>query len=270
MSAPEQPTPGAMDAVRITVSSLGYTEASTGWMVQLERHMALTLDRFAAKRAAEAVAELRCAACDGHYPNPDCPHLRNARDMGERIPCVPAQAATPPPIDAGPTEDDWKRAAKICREVAELPDRTSPNENADFMLVTGDELQPMLADAFAEVRTAASSHAAVEGVLPGDTGQLIGDFCYEAYQQTGGTAAASQARRDMWQPIDTAPKDGRTVLLYFGEHDLAFPVIVSGFWDTVQGDWWKPQWRGATHWQPLPEPPCALATPQEVVSCFCS
>lgn len=51
-----------------------------------------------------------------------------------------------------PNEDDWVRAAKICREVAELPDRTSPDENADFMLVTGDELQPMLAAEFALMR----------------------------------------------------------------------------------------------------------------------
>jgi hypothetical protein len=53
---------------------------------------------------------------------------------------------------ASETEADWIRAARICRDVAELPDRTSPDENADFMLVKGDELQPMLAAEFAEMR----------------------------------------------------------------------------------------------------------------------
>ena len=53
---------------------------------------------------------------------------------------------------ATPNEDDWKRAAKICREVAELPDRTSPDDNADFMLVTADELQSILAQEFAQLR----------------------------------------------------------------------------------------------------------------------
>jgi hypothetical protein len=51
-----------------------------------------------------------------------------------------------------PSNDDWARAALVCREVAELPDRTSPAENADFMLVTGDELQPIVAEALASVR----------------------------------------------------------------------------------------------------------------------
>lgn len=56
-----------------------------------------------------------------------------------------------------PNEDDWKRAAKICREVAELPDRTSPDDNADFMLVTAEELSSILAEAFAEIREAGGS-----------------------------------------------------------------------------------------------------------------
>jgi hypothetical protein len=51
-----------------------------------------------------------------------------------------------------PDAADWERAARICREVAELPDRTSPDDNADFMLVTADELQPMLAEEFARLR----------------------------------------------------------------------------------------------------------------------
>ena len=50
------------------------------------------------------------------------------------------------------TEHDWKMAAILCRDVAELPDRTSPDDNADFMLVQPDELQPMIAEALAAER----------------------------------------------------------------------------------------------------------------------
>lgn len=51
-----------------------------------------------------------------------------------------------------PNEDDWRRAALVCREVAELPDRTSSDLNPDEMIVTGDELQPIVAGALADAR----------------------------------------------------------------------------------------------------------------------
>lgn len=51
-----------------------------------------------------------------------------------------------------PNRDDWERAAQVCREVAELPDRTSPEENADLMLVTAEELALIVARALANVR----------------------------------------------------------------------------------------------------------------------
>ena len=43
-----------------------------------------------------------------------------------------------------PNASDWERAALVCREMAELPDRE--------MVVTGDELAPMVAAALAEKR----------------------------------------------------------------------------------------------------------------------
>ena len=42
-------------------------------------------------------------------------------------------------------ENDWERAALVWREVAELPDRTTSDLNPDEMIVTGDELAPMIA-----------------------------------------------------------------------------------------------------------------------------
>ncbi len=51
-----------------------------------------------------------------------------------------------------PSVSDWGRAALVCREIAELPDRTSSDLNPDEMIVTGDELAPMIAAALAEER----------------------------------------------------------------------------------------------------------------------
>jgi hypothetical protein len=58
-----------------------------------------------------------------------------------------------------PSVDDWERAALVCREVAELPDRTSADLTPDEMIVTGDELQPIVAAAIAEARFAAKTIA---------------------------------------------------------------------------------------------------------------
>ena len=59
----------------------------------------------------------------------------------------------------------------------------------------------------------------------------------------------------MWQPIETAPKDGTRILAY----------CAGGDWQDVI--YWEASWQGApfwcsdrtktdpTHWMPLPEPP---------------
>lgn len=66
-----------------------------------------------------------------------------------------------------------------------------------------------------------------------------------------------------WQPIETAPKDGTRIFLYF-------PGLMDGY-TRIVGYWGKPIFGKArwfdgpglkaldivppTHWQPLPEPP---------------
>lgn len=69
-------------------------------------------------------------------------------------------------------------------------------------------------------------------------------------------AALSEAKAGGWQPIETAPKDGTSILGYWlgGQHDCA--IHATKF---IRGRWWAtnedfPQ-REPTHWQPLPAPP---------------
>jgi hypothetical protein len=59
-----------------------------------------------------------------------------------------------------------------------------------------------------------------------------------------------------WQPIETAPKYGESILL--GNAD----EVAEGFWTgkkwvLVGGDYWNVRafYNQPTHWMPLPEPP---------------
>jgi len=59
-----------------------------------------------------------------------------------------------------------------------------------------------------------------------------------------------------WQPLETAPKDGREILLF------AQGIQVVAHWDEFGRGWVmrergkpKDQWVFASHWMPLPEPP---------------
>jgi hypothetical protein len=66
-----------------------------------------------------------------------------------------------------------------------------------------------------------------------------------------------------WQPIDTAPKDGRVILILTERGNVYSPcqwengeISENGFWL-----WWQdePAWLtevvNPTHWMPLPDPP---------------
>lgn len=78
-----------------------------------------------------------------------------------------------------------------------------------------------------------------------------------------------------WQPIETAPKDGTYILVArAGENIGVAPVevvewcsMVNSHWERVEGDlyrrvpddpdeFWNGNGHRATHWMPLPEPPC--------------
>jgi hypothetical protein len=66
-----------------------------------------------------------------------------------------------------------------------------------------------------------------------------------------------------WEPIETAPKDGRCILGYFNDLEQG-PFYQLIGWDVCAEIMKrKPAWRnccnepweGFTHWMPLPEPP---------------
>lgn len=64
-----------------------------------------------------------------------------------------------------------------------------------------------------------------------------------------------------WQPIETAPKDGRAIMVWMsadenGPHCFA-PISITGdgkWWDDSTGDQIEVL-RSATHWMPLPNAP---------------
>jgi hypothetical protein len=75
-----------------------------------------------------------------------------------------------------------------------------------------------------------------------------------------------------WQPIETAPKDGTLVLLYFpGGCFSNDGNVCVGFWSTDGSDDWFSRECDSnsmtelgdfpTHWMPIPEPPSPTDPP---------
>jgi hypothetical protein len=62
-----------------------------------------------------------------------------------------------------------------------------------------------------------------------------------------------------WQPIETAPKTRRSILVYVPENKCTYVV----YWDEKHPSWsiFGGGWRsyltsgGPSHWMPLPDPP---------------
>ena len=63
-----------------------------------------------------------------------------------------------------------------------------------------------------------------------------------------------------WLPIETAPKDGTSILAYTGD-GYTYPLVCACAFD--DGLWWPDTWESPddplhpTHWMPLPPPPKA-------------
>jgi len=109
--------------------------------------------------------------------------------------------------------------------------------------------------------------------------------CREARRSTAEQPSCGQDARDAWQPIETAPKDGRTLLLgrfnefgkwrtmrgqwmaddYIAEH-WEDPEGVEAGWfeDAVEAEDIPNCWPiEPTHWMPLPKAPAAIAAQQQ-------
>lgn len=82
------------------------------------------------------------------------------------------------------------------------------------------------------------------------------------------TAAPEAAREDAWQPIETAPRDGTTVVVYFKGHGAMTVTWEDPYGDDPEAAVWcvtdhkhgPYPVRGYhtgddTHWHPLPAPP---------------
>jgi hypothetical protein len=73
----------------------------------------------------------------------------------------------------------------------------------------------------------------------------------------------AEVRKDVWQPIETAPKDGTSILVVMQGYTPAVARWLAGMWMTaeMEGDFEDDdldacEWN-LTHWMPLPTPPAA-------------
>lgn len=67
---------------------------------------------------------------------------------------------------------------------------------------------------------------------------------------------------DQWQPMESAPEDATSILLWAPEWDEP----ISGYWHREHKCWrqgdrsWGEKIHSPTHWQPLPTPPAMKET----------
>ena len=54
-----------------------------------------------------------------------------------------------------------------------------------------------------------------------------------------------------WRPIETSPKDGQRVLVFDPRRGRVMGVEIR----QADGEWWRMNKLGPTHWMPLPQPP---------------
>lgn len=102
---------------------------------------------------------------------------------------------------------------------------------------------------------------------------VLGAYVMHADERTAVRVALDFLKADGWQPIETAPKDGTVVLLYWrAEHGPdTVDYFASGeytrfgdgsggwcgesFHASVDGYWTRLLAERPTHWMPLPPPP---------------
>jgi hypothetical protein len=98
-----------------------------------------------------------------------------------------------------------------------------------------------------------------DGTLDGYTAEWLTDYQLET-RLNDSSAQSEGLRKDTWQPIEKAPKDGTEVLLIATRHSMLMPHperIVGAY----RNGWWSgpSTLSHVTHWMPLPEAPAALS-----------
>lgn len=84
----------------------------------------------------------------------------------------------------------------------------------------------------------------------------MGGHAGEVWERMLTAAPAAPKQAEAWMPIETAPKDGRRLLVAIEGVDRAVVAFWSGAaWATVDGHDWTG--RGITHWMSLPPAPAA-------------
>jgi hypothetical protein len=192
------------------------------------------------------------------------------------------------------TRDDLSQIADlIVRDVCELPDRTSPDDWPEALLVTSEELHTLIVEQFAEAFSTPSpdtgavapsrealleladkierqvpvtrSYLADNGLDDHFSDILLShylDFAREARAAITAEPKASAAVG--WMPIASAPKDGTWFIalqdgeLYPCQWHAEEPdegPYQEGWWDHFNKSFEEP-----TRWIPLPAPP---STPDE-------
>lgn len=162
------------------------------------------------------------------------------------------------------TTEQSLTAEAICRDVAELPDRNSPDYWPEAMLVTHDELKEIVLRHLAAIP--AQSEPGMVNV-PEQPTRLMQQAGVER-REAADALERMQKETRRWQPIETAPKGGACILVgnKHGSWIAKYlPVYQSGFvpenpWSSMMlnHDHIGEKWHPPTHWQPLPEPPAAL------------
>lgn len=96
--------------------------------------------------------------------------------------------------------------------------------------------------------------------------QTYGDTRDAAVEAWNRRALLPQSPEGMgWQPIETAPKDRKAVLLYVPENRCTYTAVwfgQRGWWEIFGGDW-RDHLQRASHWMPLPPPPAVSSHSQE-------
>lgn len=93
--------------------------------------------------------------------------------------------------------------------------------------------------------------------LGGDQSPLaraVASLCSEL--SAANATIATMREESAWRPIETAPKDGSTILV-FRPRARRYPVVGTDYWSDRLGNCWarSPDDEQPTHWRPFPSPP---------------